>query len=180
MKQLKKGFVGLFLVAVAVIFLTGCEPKREALKFDGEEGTLTFNVKADGGYKISTDQKDFRNSREQGMLIGKDFKISIEFDDTFGYFFDGDFSKLKAKRKDSYKDDQYKEVKYSDLDGFQYFYSGYNSYTIYLPVEGDKEHVLVLSVYGKEDKEAAAKEAIENEEVQDVLNHISDIAGKKN
>ena len=179
MKSFKKIFIGLFLFVAALVLVTGCEPKREALKFDGEEGSLTFNVKASEGYKLSTDEKDFRNSREQGMLIGKDFKISIEFDDTFGYFFDGDFNKLKEKRKDSYKDDQYKEVEYSGLKGFQYFYGGYNSYTIYLPIEGDKDHVLVLSVYGKEDKEAAAKEAIENEEVQDVLNHITDIAGKK-
>ena len=177
MKNLKKGFVGLFLVLVAVLLVTGCEPKREALKFDGEEGTLTFNVKANAGYKISTDKKDLRNSREQGVLLGKDFKISIEFDDTFDYFFNGDFNKLKEKRKDN---DDFKEVEYSGIKGFQYFYGGYNSYTIYLPVEGDKEHVLVLSVYGKEDKEAAAKEAIKNEEVLDVLNHISDIAGKKN
>ena len=176
MKNLKKGFIGLFVLAIAVLFVTGCEPKREALKFDGEEGSLVFNVKADGGYKISTDSKDLRNSREQGVLIGKDFKISIEFDDTFGYFFDGDFNKLKEKRKDN---DDFKEVEYSGIKGIQYFYGGYNSYTIYLPIEGDKDHVLVLSVYGKEDKEKAAKEAITNEEVLDVLNHITDIKGKK-
>ena len=70
MKNLKKGLIGLFVLAIAVIFVTGCEPKREALKFDGEEGSLVFNVKADGGYKISTDSKDLRNSREQGVLIG--------------------------------------------------------------------------------------------------------------
>lgn len=177
MKSFKRIFIGLFLFVTALVLVTGCEPKREALKFDGDEGTLTFNVKASEGYKLSTDKKDFRNSREQGMLIGKDFKISIEFDDNFNYFFDSDFNKLKEKRKDN---EQYKEVEYSGIKGIQYFYGGYNSYTIYLPIEGDKEHVLVLSVYGKEDKEAAAKEAIESEEVQDVLNHISDIAGKKN
>ena len=176
MKNLMKGFIGLFVIAIAVLFVTGCEPKREALKFDGEEGSLIFNVKADGGYKLSTDKKDFRNTREQGMLIGKDFKISIEFDDTFGYFFDGDFNKLKEKRKDN---QDYKEVEYSGIKGIQYFYGGYNSYTIYLPIEGNKEYVLVLSVYGKEDKEKAAKEAIANEEVIDVLNHITEIKAKK-
>ena len=112
MKNLMKGFIGLFVIAIAVLFVTGCEPKREALKFDGEEGSLFLNVKADGGYKLSTDKKDFRNTREQGMLIGKDFKISIEFDDTFGYFFDGDFNKLKEKRKDN---QDYKEVEYRNL-----------------------------------------------------------------
>ena len=121
MKNLKKDFIGLFVLAIAVLFVTGCEPKREALKFDGEEGSLVFNVKADGGYKISTDSKDLRNSREQGVLIGKDFKISIEFDDTFGYFFEGNFNKLKEKRKDN---DDFKEVEYSGIKGIQYFYGG--------------------------------------------------------
>lgn len=176
MKNLKKGFIGLFVFAIAILFVTGCEPKREALKFDGEEGSLVFNVKEDGGYKLSTDKKDFRNTREQGILIGKDFKISIEFDDTYKYFFDSDFNKLKEKRKDN---QDFKEVEYSGIKGIQYFYGGYNSYTIYLPVEGDDEHVLVLSVYGKEDKEKSAKEAIANEEVIDVLNNITEIKGKK-
>ena len=176
MKYFKRSIIGLFLVVAALIFVTGCEPKREALKFKGEEGSLTFNVKADGGYKLSTNKDDFRNSREQGMLIGKDFKISIEFDDSLGYFFDGDFNQLKEKRKDN---DDYKEIEYSGIKGIQYFYGGYNSYTIYLPIEGNKEYFLVLSVYGKEDKEAAAKEAIKNEEVLDVLNHITDIVSKK-
>ena len=59
--------------------------KRKELKFKGEEGTIVFNVKEDTNYKISTDKKDLRTSREQAALVGKDFKIGIEFNDDFGY-----------------------------------------------------------------------------------------------
>ena len=48
-------------------------------------------------------------------------------------------------------------------------------YEVVLPIKGAKEHVLVLTVYGNGDNEKAAKEAINNEEVQDILNHIVSI-----
>lgn len=171
-----KGIILVALLAVTVIFTTGCEPKREELKFEGKEGTIVFNVKADQGYKISTDKKDFRTSREQAALVGKDFKIGIEFNDDFGYFFKGDWDALKNKRKDY---DEYKEVTYSDLKGIQYFYGGYMYYDIILPCGNSKEYNLILTVRGNKDNEESAKEAIKNEEVQDILNHITSITSIK-
>ena len=170
-----------FLLLVAVIAVipfvtTGCEPKREELKFEGKEGTIVFNVKADAGYKISTEKDDLRTSREQAALVGKDFKIGIEFNDDFGYFFKGDWDALKKKRKDN---DQYKEVTYGDLKGIQYFYGSYMYYEIILPCGDSKEYNLILTVRGNEDNEKSAKAAIENEEVQDVLNHITSIKSAK-
>ena len=159
-----KGFLKVFavtLVFVSVFVLTGCgKEKREELKFDGEEGKITFNVKANSKYKVSIDSKDLRTTREQGALVADNFKIGIEFDDNFNYFFKSDFEKVKAARKDY---DEYKEVTYSGIKGIQYFYGSYNSYEIILPIKGDKEHILVLSVYGKEDKEQAAKDAIKSD-----------------
>lgn len=172
-------FLKLFTVSLALIVvlsLTGCgKEKREELKFDGDEGAITFNVKSGKKYKISTDSKDLRTSREQAILLGDNFKIGIEFNDTFNYFFDSSFDKLKKARKDS---DEYKEVTYSGIKGIQYFYGSYNGYEILLPIEGDKEHFLNLSVYGKEDTEKSAKEAIKSEEVIDVLNNMT-FKGKK-
>lgn len=162
----------VLLFVVSLVLVTGCDKEREELSFKGKEGSIVFNVHKDGEYKISTDKNDFRTSREQGLIIGKNFKIGIEFDDTFDYFFKSDFSKLKEKRKDY---DDYKEIKYSDIDGIQYFYGGYMRYEVVLPIKGAKEHVLVLTVYGNGDNEQAAKEAIKNEEVQDILNHIVSI-----
>ena len=164
------------LLAVTVLFVTGCEPKREEVKFEGKEGTIVFNVKADGGYKISTEKDDLRTSREQAALVGKDFKIGIEFNDDFGYFFKGDWDALKAKRKDN---TEYKEVTYGDLKGIQYFYGSYNYYEIILPCGDSKDYFVELTVRGNEDTEKSAKAAIENEEVIDVLNHITEIKSVK-
>lgn len=172
-----KGVLLVALLAVTVLFVTtGCEPKREELKFEGDEGTIVFNVKADAGYKISTDKADFRTSREQGTLVGKDFKIGIEFNDDFGYFFKGDWDALKAKRKDN---TEYKEVTYGDLKGIQYFYGSYNYYEIILPCGDSEKYFVELTVRGNEDTEKSAKEAIKNEEVIDVLNHITEIKSVK-
>ena len=174
MKKLKLLLVAILVVGIFT--LTGCEPKREELKFEGKEGKITFNVKADKKYKISTNKDDFRTSREQGMLIGDGFKIGIEFDDDFDYFFKSDWSKLKEKRKEN---EDYKEVTYSDLKGIQYFYGGYMCYDVVLPVKNNKKYLLILTVYGDKDNEEAAKKAIKNEEVLDILNNITEIAATK-
>ena len=169
-------FVLLLVVAVIPFITTGCEPKREELKFEGKEGTIVFNVKSDAGYKISTEKADLRTSREQAALVGKDFKIGIEFNDDFGYFFKGDWDKLKERRKSN---TEYKEVTYSNIKGIQYFYGSYMYYEIELPCGDSKEYNVILTVRGNEDNEKSAKAAIENEEVQDVLNHITSIKSVK-
>ena len=172
-----KKFLKVFsIVLLATIILTGCE-KRKEVKFDGEEGKITFNVKEESGCKISTDKKDLRTSKEQGSLVCKDFKIGIEFNDDLDYFFDGDFNKLIEKRKSDHKD--LKEVTFGDYKGIQYFYGGYNNYEIILQIKNNKKYFLSLSVYGKEDTEKAAKTAIKSEEVLDVLNNIVSISTKE-
>lgn len=172
MKKYFKVVIAFAFVMIGVIVLTGCEPKREAINFKGEEGSLTFNVKEDSKCKLSTNKDDFKTTREQGNLICKDFKIGIEFDDDFSYVFNGDFKNLKEARKDN---DDYKEVTYSDIKGIQYFYGGYMRYNVILPIKESKKYYLVLTVYGKEDNEKSAKAAIKNQKVSDVLNNITEI-----
>ena len=170
MKNLLKISTILLIVVAAVVLLTGCGPKKEVLTFDGKEGKISFSVKADGNYRISTEKDDLRTSREQGALIGNDFKIGIEFCDDYKYFFDSDLEKLKEKRKDY---DDYKEVTYGGIDGVQYFYGGYMCYDIILPVANNEKYYLNLTVYGNEDNEASAKAAIANQDVLDILNSIT-------
>ena len=62
--------------------------KKDQITFDGKEGKITFSVKKGSNYRISTDKKDLRTSREQGALVGDNFKIGIEFCDDYKYFFD--------------------------------------------------------------------------------------------
>ena len=176
-KFLKVVFVVMILLATMVL-LTGCgsedkdgkdSVKKEELTFDGEEGTITFKVPAGKGYKISTDDEDLRTSREQGALVGKEFKIGIEFCDDYNYFFDSDLEKMKEARQDY---DDYKEVKYGGVEGVQYFYGGYMCYDIMLPVENNEKYYLALTVYGPEDNEESAKKAIANKELLEILDSI--------
>lgn len=176
MKNFKKYLTISLFIIITLSFLTGCAPKREEIKFEGDEGSISFNLKQEGKYKISTKKEDLRTSREQAAILGDGFKIGIEFDDDFGYFFKGDFKQLKEKRKNN---NDYKEVTYSEMNGIQYFYPGYMCYNVILPIEGSKDYYLVLTVYGKEDTEKSAKEAIKNEELLDILNHITAVSAKK-
>ena len=85
MKKGKMIIFTLLMTLVMTLFVTGCANKKEELVFDSKEGSFTLSVDHSAGYKISTDSKDFRSSREQAMLIGKDFSIGIEFNDDFPY-----------------------------------------------------------------------------------------------
>ena len=169
-------FIAVLVMVIAIGFLTGCGEKRTELKFEGEEGTIVFNVKEKAGYKLSTKADDFKTGRDQAVLIGKDFTIGIEFDADFGYFYDGDFAMIKDSRKNY---DDYKEVTYSDIKGIQYFYDSYNRYNVILPCGDSKEYVLTLYIYGSKDTEKSAKEAIKSEELLDVLNNITTIKAAK-
>ena len=83
---------------------------------------------------------------------------------------------MKAAKKDSA---DYKEIIYSDIQGIQYFYSGYMRYNVILPIKESKKYYLTLSIYGDKDNEQSARKAINSEEVQDILNHITNISVAK-
>lgn len=176
-KLLKLVFVVMVLLS-AMVLLTACgteekngksSVKKEELTFDGEEGKITFEVPEGKGYKISEDKDDFRTSRVQGALVGEDFTINIEFCDDYNYFFDSDFEKLKEARSDY---DDFKVVEYAGVKAVQYFSGSYNTYEIIFPVANDENYYMELSICGKEDKEEAAKKAIDNKELLEILDSI--------
>lgn len=175
MKNLRRYLTISLLIIGTLTLLTGCTQKREDVKFDGNEGSITFYLKQENKYKISTSRDDLKTVREQAIIIGKDFKIGIEFDNDFSYYYKGNFEEVKKKRKEN---EDYKEVTYSEMKGIQYFYPGYMRYNVVLPIKNSKTYYLVLTVYGKEDTQKSAKEAIKNEEVLDVLNHITKVSAK--
>ena len=184
MKKFLKVFMVVLMVLATMFLLTACgseekeskssskdggSDKKEELVFDGDEGKITFQVKEGSGYKISTDSDDFRTSRVQGALVGKDFTINIEFCDDYAYFFDSDFEKLKEARSDY---DDFEVVTYNGIDGVQYFSGSYNTYNIMFPVENNEKYYLELSICGTEDTEEAAKKAISNKELLEILDSI--------
>lgn len=160
----------MVIALMAMLSLTACGEKKDQLTFDGKEGKITFSVKKGSDYRISTDKKDLRTSREQGALVGNNFKIGIEFCDDYKYFFDSSLDKMKDKKKGN---TDYKEVKYAGVDGVQYFYGGYNCYEVLLPVKNNEKYYLILTIYGKEDNEQSAKDAINNKELTDILDSIT-------
>lgn len=162
-----KLFSLILLISICIPLLSGCGI-REKLTYKGKEGTITFNVLKDK-YKLSTNEDDFRTSKEQAILIADDFKIGIEFNSDFEYFYNSDFNEVKKLGKE-YK--EYNEVTYSEVKGIQYFYSGYMRYDVLLPIKESKKHFLVLTVYGKKDDAKSAKKAIKSDEVRDVLEHM--------
>jgi len=164
---MKKKILALLLL---LPLLTGCQSKRTELKYEGKEGIIAFNIKNDSGCKLTNNKEDFRTTREQAMLVCSTFKIGIEFSDDFEYFYDGDITKLKIDKKTN-KD--YTEVKYSNIDGIQYFYSGYNRYNVILFLNGSEKYYLLLTVYGEYDNKESAKAAIRSIDLQDILNNIS-------
>jgi len=176
MKKLLKLIVVLMVLLTAIVLLTGCgseekkdSAKKEKLTFDGEEGKITFEVPEGKGYKISEDKEDFRTSRVQGALVGKDFTINIEFCDDYAYFFDSDFEKLKEARADY---DDFKVVEYGGVKAVQYFYGSYNTYDIIFPVANNEKYYMELSICGAKDTEEAAKKAMENKELLEILDSI--------
>lgn len=178
MKKLLKVVIVLMILALAMVLLTACgsdeegksgSGKKVELTFDGEEGKITFKVPEGKDYKISEDKEDFRTSRVQGALVGKDFTINIEFCDDYNYFFNSDFEQLKEKRKDY---DDFKVVKYGGVEAVQYFYGSYNTYDIIFPVANNEKYYMELSICGKEDTEEAAKKAIKNKELLEILDSI--------
>lgn len=175
---MKKGKIFLSTIVLTLVLsllVTGCGNKREELRFDGGEGSFTILAKRNAGYKISSDADDLRTSKEQAVIIGKDFSIGIEFNDDLDYFFNGDFNELKKTR---IEENNAQEVTYSNIKGIQYFYDGYMRYTVILPINGNKKYTLNFNIYGKEETEESAKEAIKNEDVLDILNNLQDIKVK--
>ena len=169
---MKKFKVFAFITAIVLIipFITACDKKVEQ-KIETEEGTVTFTTKESAECKASTDKDDFRHSAQDGIMICKDYKIGVEFNDWYDYYFDSDSKKLLEKRKEDHKDA--KEVTYNGKKAVQFFYGGYNGYDLQFPVDENKNYYIIISVYGIKDTEEAGKAAFNNKDVQDILNSIT-------
>jgi len=161
----------ILLLLVATILLTGCLVKRKAITITKDNIKADFHVKDSNNYKLSTDIKDFRSSREDGVINAKDFMIGIDISDEISYTeFKGDFNKLKKAYQ---KEEDFKEVTYSGLKGFQRYNISYIRYEVYLPIKNDNTKVLIVNIYSNANKDEITKELYQGEEIKDILNHIS-------
>ena len=182
MKKIVKILTFLLLI-ISVMGITGCgkntnkeekvvekEEKRKELTFDGKDATITFKVKPSTNYKLSVSQEDLRTTREIAVLIADNFKIGIEVSNAISFSkYAGSFETYKESYKDN---EEYKAVTYNGLNGFIQYYGAYTRYEVYLPIPESTQYLLKLNVYAKEDTKEKAKEVLESEEVQDILNNL--------
>ena len=160
------------ILAVSVVALTGCgKEKLETVSFKDDENTkATINLSfAEGSnYTLSTNEEDFRTSRDNAILKGDTFNITIQFDK----FWSGEnINNLKEERKDN---EEYKEVTYNGINGFSYYYAGYDTYKVVLPVS-DTVYAS-LCVYSKDimsSNQEEVKAAFDSEVVQNILNTVT-------
>ena len=84
MKKIVSIILIFAILAVSVVALTGCgKEKLETVSFKDDENTkATINLSfAEGSnYTLSTNEEDFRTSRDNAILKGDTFNITIQFD----------------------------------------------------------------------------------------------------
>lgn len=161
----------LIILLVATISLTGCFLKRKTITVTNDNIKVNFKVDANKDYKLSTELKDFRSSREDAVIKSKNFLIGIDISDEISYTeFKGDFNKLKKAYQ---KEEDFKEVTYSGMKGFQRYNISYIRYEVYLPIKNDNTKILIVNIYSNANMDEVTKEIYQTQEIKDILNHIS-------
>ena len=165
-KYLKFGILGLILLS-AIFLLTGCGSKTTTSTYDAEDEkvsvSLTYPDSED--YKWSTESGDLRTSSDKAILLGPDFKISIQFEN-LGFRYDNDFNKYKEKYM---ADENAKDVTIADINGFRWYYASYRATVVVLPIASNPKEALKIYVYTELDEEAAVTEMFNSDVVQSIL-----------
>ena len=103
----------IFILLLMTISLTGCLVKRKTITVTKDNIKVNLNVKENTNYKLSTELKDFRSSREDAVILAKDFMIGIDISDEISYTeYKGDFNKIKKQYQ---KEKDFKEVSFSNI-----------------------------------------------------------------
>lgn len=167
---MKKGLKYLILVITLLTITTGCFVKREKITIKKDNYEVILQVKNKKDFKISQEITDFKSSREDYMLFGKNFNISIDFSNELSNpSYKENFKNLNTQYN---KEKDYKEVTYNKVKGFQYYNVGYLRYDVYLPIPNDNMNNMTIAIYPLEMSEQAAKNTYYSKEVQDLLKHI--------
>ena len=163
--------IGVLLVIILVVLFITRFVARKKLKFEDETVSVIFSVKKNNDYTISQERSDLRTSREDAIILGDTFKIGIEIKDDLSLKkYSGDFEKYKEIYKEK---EEFKEVTYSGIKGFQRYYEPYIRYEVFLPIEGSNKYFVKLDIYSKENTKETAKEQLESSKVKDILNNIT-------
>lgn len=157
------------ILTIAMVFtLSGCGKKLKTVTYNSEKTNTSINLSYDekSSFTYSENREDLRTSSENAILKGKNFNIAIQIESYYSY---KNIDELKKSRK-SYQD--FKEVKYNDLDGFSYYYAPYVRYEVILPLNG--KYYVKLHIYSinSKDKNEDVKKLYNSDEVQEILNTV--------
>ena len=177
---MKKTLAILLALMLSISLLVGCggdgsgggssNAKTATSTYTPEDGkysiSLTYPESAD--YRWSTDTADFRiSSIHKAAVIGPDFKIGIgPITYPMGV---KNVEELKTRRAENY---EVADVTYGSLKGFSYYDSGYTSYVIILPIEGNQIHYIQLMVSDPNNSEARIHDLFKSDAVQNILKTV--------
>ena len=168
---MKKFFrnVGLISAIVAgVVLLVGCGKKLQTTNYEDEKTktSISFKYPEELECNYSTEAKDLRTSSENAIWIFDQYKIAV---DIMTLSSNEDFNKIKEKRSSN---EDYTEVTLNKVSGISYYYSPYNRYDVYLPI--NDKYLADFHIYST--KEGSKKEDVEkvfnSDEMKEILNTI--------
>lgn len=160
----------IIMIMAFLTITTGCSEKKEKITIKKDNYEIIVQVKNKKDFKISQELKDFKSSREDYFLFGKDYNISIDFSNELANpNYKKDFKNLQ---KHYSKEKDFKEVAFNKIKGFQFYNEGYLRYDVYLPIPNDNINNMTIAIYPLEISEKAAKTTYYSKEVQDILKNI--------
>jgi len=165
----------VFMLALGMTVLTGCggtkEQVMEVVTYEGEKEKVRISLSypETDQYRWSTNQEDFGTTTDNAVLIGKDFKIAIQFTD-ISQRFNSEFEVFRASRTASYE--SLEEVSYGGINGFTYYYEQFSAYIVQLPIPHDPTQVLTLYVYTKAGDEEGTTAIFSRDEIQQILDTV--------
>ena len=173
---LKVGLMVLIVLSMLVL-LTGCGEKTVTSTYDSDDAkvsvSLTYPESED--YKWSTNDEDLRTSADKAILLTPNFKIAIQFDDLAVPKYEKDFSKYKENYVTEYEAEDFKVA---GLEGFKWYYGGYNATVVSLPLESNPDDALKVYVYPKDGdwNKDSAVQLFNSDDVQNILKTIKIVA----
>lgn len=164
--------VVIICVLAGVLILKGNSKTIDLIYKDESNVQVTFKVDEKANYRLSENKDEFRTSREDAMLFGDTFNISVEvYDDLIFDRYSGSFEKYAEEHKE---DDEYTEQTFNGIKGYSVYYGSYVRYEVLLPVKDSNKYFVKLCVYSTVDKNSkdSVKEQFESEKVRNILNNI--------
>lgn len=161
--------LSICVVSLCVVFcLDGCAKKLKTVSYTDKKTNIKTSISFDeeANYTLSEDSNDLRTTRENAILLGDDFKISMEYNSLSS-------GQTMDYVKDVYKKyEDYKEITFNEIKGYSMYNASYVRYDVALPAS-NKVYV-VFHVYSNDSKSKKddVKKLYESEKIKEILNTV--------